>query len=127
MGILGITDPTPEDKSIEEYEHFEYVAITDTNLNDSEGDIRIIIEKQNSFTHPSESYLLIEGRLTKTDETAYADADNVSLTNNAMMHLFKKIKYQLSDQTIETILYPGQVTTMLGLLKIRTIFLNLKG
>ena len=36
MGILGITDPTPKDDSIEEYEHFECVPITDTNLYDSE-------------------------------------------------------------------------------------------
>ena len=33
------------------------------------------------------------------------------------MHLFKTIKYQLSGQEIETVMYPGQATTMLGLLK----------
>ena len=33
------------------------------------------------------------------------------------MHLFKSIQYQLSGQDIEKILYPGQATTMLGLLK----------
>ena len=34
-----------------------------------------------------------------------------------MMYLFKNIKYQLSGQDIETVLHPGQATTMLGLLK----------
>ena len=34
-----------------------------------------------------------------------------------MIHLFKNIKYQLSGQEIESILHPGQATTMLGLLK----------
>ena len=34
-----------------------------------------------------------------------------------MMHLFKTIKYQLSGQETETVLHPGQATTMLGLLK----------
>ena len=90
MDILRITDPILSDDSIEVYEHVEYVPITGINLDDSGGDIRIIIETRELFTHPSESYLLIEGRLTKTDGTTYADADNVSLTNNAMMHLFKK-------------------------------------
>ena len=33
------------------------------------------------------------------------------------MHLFKTIKYQLSGQDIETVLHPGQATTMLGWLK----------
>ena len=115
--ILRITDPIPSDDSIDKYEYFEYGPITGTNLNNSGGDIRIDIENQDIFTHPSESFLLIEGHLTKTDGTSYADADLVSLTNNAMMHLFKTIKYQLSGQEIETILHPGQATTMLRLLK----------
>ena len=33
------------------------------------------------------------------------------------MHLFSNIKYQLSGQEIESLMYPGQATTMLGLLK----------
>ena len=33
------------------------------------------------------------------------------------MYLFKNIKYQLSGQDIETVLHPGQATTMLGLLE----------
>ena len=33
------------------------------------------------------------------------------------MHLFSNIKYQLSGQEIESLYYPGQATTMLGLLK----------
>ena len=94
--ILRITDPIPSDDSIDKYEHFEYGPITGTNLNNSGGDIKIDIENEDIFTHPSESFLLIEGRLTKTDGTSYGDADLISLTNNAMMHLFKTIKYQLS-------------------------------
>ena len=54
---------------------------------------------------------LLEGRLTKADGSAYADADN------GIMHLFTNIKYQLSGQDIESSYYPGQATTMLGLLK----------
>ena len=54
---------------------YEYDPITDTNLN-SDGDIRISTESQDMFTHPSESYLIFEGRLTKADNTAYANADN---------------------------------------------------
>ena len=33
------------------------------------------------------------------------------------MYLYKNIKYQLSGQDIETVMHPGQVITMLGLLK----------
>ena len=105
-----------KDESIEEYEHHEYEPITGTNLNNP-GEIRINIETQDLFTHPSESYLIVDGLLSKADGTAYADADNVALTNNALMYLFSNIKYQLSGQEIESLFYPGQGTTMLGLLK----------
>ena len=76
------------DESIEEYEYHEYDPITGTNLNNG-GDIRISIESQDVFPHPSESYLIFEGRLTKADGTAYANADEVALMNNAIMHLFR--------------------------------------
>jgi len=51
------------------------------------------------------------------DDAVYADADVITLTNNAMMDLFNNIKYQLSGQEIESLFHPGQTTTMLGLLK----------
>ena len=37
--------------------------------------------------------------------------------NNGMMYLFKNIKYQITEKTIEEVQYPGQATTMLSLLK----------
>ena len=96
-------------------------------LNNSGGAIRLFIETQDIFTHPSESYLIIEGRLTKGDGTNYANADLASLTNNAMMYLFKDIRYELSGHEIEKITNLGQTTTMLGLLKFPDDFSKSKG
>ena len=98
--ILKFTDTPIIEKSIKEYEYHEYDPITDTNLNNG-GDTRISIESQDVFAHPGESYFICE----------------VALTNNAIMHLFSRIKYHLSNQMIESLNYPGQATTMLGLLK----------
>ena len=67
--ILKITDNPIIDKSIEQYEYHEYDPITGTNLKNG-GDIRISIESQDVFTHPIESYLIFERRLTKADGTA---------------------------------------------------------
>ena len=80
--ILKFTDTPIIDESIEEYEYHEDDPITDTNLNNG-GDIRISIESQDVFKYPSESYLIFEGRLAKADGTAYANADEVALTNIA--------------------------------------------
>ena len=113
--ILRITDPILSDDSIDKYEHVEYNPVVGVNLNS--GDIRINIETQDIFTHPTESFLLIDWQLIKDDETLYVNADVISLINNGMMYLFKNIKYQLSGQDVESLLNPGQATTMLGLLK----------
>ena len=43
------------------------------------------------------------------------------------MHLFKSIRYELSGQEIEKIKYPGQATTLLGLLKYPDNFSKSKG
>lgn len=116
MDILKIDETFAIDESIEEYQVHSYEPITGSNMNNP-GEIRITVETQDIFYHPSESYLIIEGRLTKADGSAYANADVVTITNNGIMHLFSNIKYQLSGQEIESLFYPGQATTMLGLLK----------
>ena len=114
--ILKFTDDPIIGESIEDYEYNEYEPITGTSINNG-GDIRISIESPDVFTHPSESYLIFEGRLTKADGTPYANADEVALTYNVVMHLFNRIEYHVSNQLIESLSYPGQATTILGLLK----------
>ena len=125
--ILRITDPILKDDSIDKYEDIEYEPVAGTNLNSSGQDIRLTIETQDIFTHPSESYLIIEGELRKNDNNRYADDDPIALTNNGIMHLFKRIRYDLSGQEIENLVHPGQATTMLGLLKYPDDFSKSKG
>ena len=124
--ILKFTDTPILDESIEEYEYHVYEPITGTSLN-KDGDIRSSIESQDVFTHPSESYLIIEGCLTKADGTAYVNADEVALTNNAIMYLVSSIEYHLSNQSIESLNCLGQGTTMLGLLKYPDDFSKAQG
>ena len=52
------------------------------------------MQTQDIFYHPSESYLIFEGRLTKADCTAYVNDDVVTITNNGKMHLFSNINYR---------------------------------
>ena len=95
--ILTFSDTPIIDESIEKYEYHDYDdPITGTNLNNG-GDIRISFESQDVFTHPIESYLMCEGRLTKADDNAYANADEIALTNNAIMHFLAELS--ITDQT----------------------------
>ena len=104
-----------------------YEPVAGTNLNASGQDISLTIETQDIFTHPSESFLIVEGRLLKTNNNSYGNDDLITLTNNGIMHLFKRIRYDLSGQEIESLVHPGQATTMLGLLKYPDDFSKSKG
>ena len=130
--ILRITDPILKDDSIDKYEDIAYEKIAGTNLNAPGQDIRLTIETQDIFTYPSESYLIVEGYLEKDVNPPIAtvynpDTDLITLTNNGIMHLFKRIRYDLSGQEIENLVHPGQATTMLGLLKYPDDFSKSKG
>ena len=110
--ILRITEPILKDDSIDKYEDIAYEPVVGTNLNSPGQDIRITIETQDIFTHPSESYLIVEGQLLKRNfnpplNPYYAGADLITLTNNGIMHLFKRIRYDLSGQEIENIMNVG--------------------
>ena len=124
--ILNWTESPSIDESIEKYEFHEYEPIAGKKLNEP-GEIRINIELQDLMTHPAESYIQFEGRLTKADGTAYANTDAVALTNNGLMYLFKQITYALSNQEIESVYNPGQATTMLGMLKYPDGFAKAQG
>ena len=119
--ILQITEDIPVDDSIYDYEYKEYNPIAGTNLN--RGSIVITIESQDIYTHPAESFLLIEGRLIKLAvgpggaDIPYDENAVISLINNGMMYLFSDVRYHLASHEIEVLQNPGYATTMLGMLK----------
>ena len=123
--ILQITEDIPVDDSIYEYEYKEYNPIVGTDLN--RGSIVLTIESQDIYTHPAESFLVIEGELIKrtpdpgpnppAGNVNYADADHIALTNNGMMYLFSDVRFHLASHEIEVLQNPGHATTMLGMLK----------
>ena len=115
--ILEVDEGYTTDESIEKYEYHEYTPVTGTNNLGHGNEIRIVIETQDLFVHPSESFLIVEGSLLAKDGARYAGTEDIALVNNGIMHMFDHIRYELSGQEIERVNYPGQATTMLGLLK----------
>ena len=71
--ILQITEDIPVDDSIYDYEYKEYNPITGAPLN--RGSIVITIESQDIYTHPAESFLIVEGKLVKNLDDGVYDAD----------------------------------------------------
>ena len=119
--ILQITEDIPVDDSIYEYKYKEYNPIVGTDLN--RGSIVLTIESQDIYTHPAESFLVIEGELRRRARAVdgavqyYANDAVVTLINNAMMYLFSDVRFHLASHEIEVLQNPGHATTILGLLK----------
>ena len=119
--ILQITEDIPVDDSIYEYEYKEYNPITGTDLN--RGSIVITIESQDIYTHPAESFLIVEGSLgvpvlpPAVGIAPYDDVNTVTLINNGIMYLFSDVRYHLASHEIEVLQNPGHASTMLGMLK----------
>ena len=119
--ILKLHETNATGENINFYEYDEHQPITGTQLN-SAGQITITIENQDQFLHIHNSYLLIEGNVLKADDTRYADADLIALTNYGMLYLFSSLKLTSAGQTVEHVNYPGQATSLLGLASYSSIY-----
>ena len=127
--ILQITEDIPVDDSIYDYEYKEYNPIVGTDLN--RGSIVLTIESQDIYTHPAESFLIIEGQLFIPPPAAaagpYANDDKIALINNGIMYLFSDVRYHLASHEIEVLQNPGHATTILGMLKYPDDFTKSQG
>ena len=124
--ILLITEDIPVDDSIYDYEYKEYNPIAGAPLN--RGSIVITIESQDIYTHPAESFLIVEGKLVKNADGSVYDADTlITLINNGIMYLFSDVRYHLASHEIEVLQNPGHATTILGMLKFPDDFSKSQG
>jgi hypothetical protein len=115
---LNISEPSPIDESIESHQYREYEPQNPQAVNSNQA-IQIDIQNQDIFTQPSKSFLYIEGNLTSADnDHAYTADTKVSLINNAISYLFSQIRFLINNTEIESIMNPGQATTMKGLLTV---------
>ena len=126
VNILQITEDIPVDDSIYDYEYKEYNPIAGAPLN--RGSIVITIESQDIYSHPAESFLIVEGKLVKNANDGVYDEDTlISLINNGIMYLFSDVRYHLASHEIEVLQNPGHATTMLGMLKFPDDFSKSQG
>ena len=115
--ILELDKTNATDESIKSYDYNEYHPITRTQLN-SAGQITITIENQDKFLHLHNSYLLIEGDVLTADNTRYADADLIALTNNGLLYLFSSLK--LTNGGTCQLSWSGYITS-----RFRELFINM--
>jgi hypothetical protein len=73
-------------------------------------EVRIALHNTESYTLPRESYIYIEGTITKpTDIT-----DEIRFINNGLAFLFSEMKYEINGIQVQKLVNPGITTTLKG-------------
>lgn len=109
MDLLNVTEKLIEDNSIVRSEIYSYDPFSPNKFNNND-EIKILIPDIESYTLPCESFLYIEGKLTN-DGTF---SENMKFTNNPIAYLFKEIRYDLNDLTIDSVRDVGTTSTLKG-------------
>lgn len=112
--VLNISRQPIFDEKIIKKEYHNYSPFTTSYQNSDE--IRISIQHQDLYLLPSESFLYIEGSLTKSDGLKLGkdkDKDELSiLNNNCMTFLFDEIRYELNGIEIDRTRNLGYTSTL---------------
>lgn len=108
--ILNLNSVVRSDESITGIQYHSYSPYTTTfNYND---EIRMVIQQQDLYTLPCESYIHIEGEIKRkvsTDTTALP-----ALVNFATAHLFSDIRYEINGFEIDRCKNAGITGLMKG-------------
>ncbi|XP_070513047.1 uncharacterized protein [Cardiocondyla obscurior] len=106
--ILNIQDEPVFDDRIVKIETHAYNPFANTTFGYSD-EIRIPIQQQDLYTLPHESFLYIEGKLTKGKVVAGAD---VILGDNCIAFMFDEIRYELDGVEIDRNRNVGVTSTL---------------
>lgn len=111
--ILNVRDSIRVEDTITSIQHHAYNPYTNAfNHND---EIRIVIQQQDLYVLPHESYIYIEGRVNVTPAVAdQAALDAPNFVNNAAGFLFDEIRYELNGFPIDTCKNVGITSTLKG-------------
>lgn len=110
VNILNVTEPVYIDNSITSLEYHTHQPYASTSLNYND-EIRIPIQAQDLLTLPSQSFLLIEGKLTDDKDKASA---TLKIINNGLLSLFDEIRYEIGGVVIDRNKNPFITSTMKG-------------
>lgn len=111
--ILNVKDDILFDENIIRYDYHTIQPYASSTL-DNDDEIRLPIHQQDVLTLPSESYLLINGKLN-LGENKTTIPKNEGLDNNAMAFLFSEIRFELNSVEIDRVRNPGITSLLKGL------------
>ncbi|VVC38050.1 Hypothetical protein CINCED_3A014564 [Cinara cedri] len=106
---LDVSGGYVDDCRITDIEYHSFLPYSSTALSNND-EVRIPLHNTESYTLPCESYIYIEGTITKPADVT----DNVSFINNGLAFLFSEMKYEVNGIQIQKIVNPGIAAILKG-------------
>ena len=104
---LDVNAPYVDEEPIQEMFLHSFLPFSSSALNNGD-EINIAIQNRDSLTLPSESYIYIEGTLTKPDDML----TEVGFSQNGLINMFSEIKYEINSVEVQRVKRPGVCSTL---------------
>jgi len=86
-----------------------FLPFSSSALNNGD-EIRISIQNRDAHTFPSDSFIYIEGKITKPDELKV----EITMAHNGLTNLFNEMKYEINSTEVQRVKKPGITSAMKG-------------
>lgn len=106
--ILQVDQPITFTNDVESLQYHQYSPYNLSGLSNND-EIRITVQKSDVLTLPWQSYLYLEGSLTKDDGST---ATVAKFINNAFAFLFEEIRYEINNVEVDSMRNPGVGSTL---------------
>jgi len=106
---LDVTAGYTDDCKITQIDYHSFLPYSTSALSNND-EVRIALHNTESYTLPCESYIYIEGTITKPAELT----DEIRFINNGLSFLFSEMKYEINGNQIQKLVNPGISTTLKG-------------
>lgn len=117
--IFNVDYPALNDSSIISYEYHTVSPYSSTSLNEND-EIRIPIHQADLITLPCESFLIIEGTVTRSDSTEIKteNTKKEALTSNCAAFLFSEMRYEVNGIELDAVRNPGITSLIKGMVSL---------
>ena len=106
---LDVSAGYVDDCRITQIDYHSFLPYSTSALSNND-EVRIALHNTESYTLPCESYIYIEGTITKPAEIT----DDIRFINNGLAFLFSEMRYELNGIQIQKLANPGITTTLKG-------------
>lgn len=107
--FLNVTTGYVNESPIQEMFTHSFLPFSNTALGKGD-EIRIAIQNRDAHTLPSESFIYIEGKITRPTDLKC----DINITHNGLTNMFNEMKYEVNSVEVQRVKKPGVTSAMKG-------------